>query len=229
MPDRAAAPTRDTSGPDERRSLVGAISRLFRRPAPDDRMPKARRLIIGLGNPGPEYEDTRHNAGFLVADAVAAKAGLTFAPGRGPFVVAEGSWRATPLAVAKTAALYMNQSGTAVRKLVARYGLAPDDLLIAYDDIALEPGQIRLRAGGSAGGHNGVQNVIDQLGTAAFPRLRIGIGSSFPRGQQVDYVLGPFSDEQKPLLAQAVAEAAEAALTFSREGLNTAMNRYNRR
>jgi peptidyl-tRNA hydrolase, PTH1 family len=195
--DRAHAPTRHLEGPDERPSLVGALSRLFRRSTPAASMPKARRVIIGLGNPGPEYEATRHNAGFMVADAVAAKAGLAFEPGRGPFVIAEGSWRATPLAVAKTAALYMNQSGTAVRKLIARYGITPDDVLVVYDDIALDPGQIRLRAGGSAGGHNGVQDVIDQLGTAAFPRLRIGIGSSFPRGHQVDYVLGPVSEEEE--------------------------------
>ncbi len=192
-------------------------------------MPQARRLIIGLGNPGPQYEDTRHNAGFLVADAVAERSRMSFEPGRGPFVVAHGSWRGTPFAVAKTAALYMNQSGTAVRKLIARYGVTEQDVLVVYDDIALDVGVIRLRAGGGAGGHNGVQDVIDKLGTANFPRLRIGVGSDFPRGHQVDYVLGPFDDEQLPMLEEALSRAVDAALCFARDGLNVAMNRFNQR
>lgn len=215
------------SGPDEeRRSRSGLLARLFGR-TPAAPMPQARRLIIGLGNPGPQYENTRHNAGFLVADAVAHRARVTFEAGRGPYVVATGTWRGTSFGVAKPAMLYMNQSGTAVKKLVARFGLTEGDILVVYDDIALEPGQIRLRGKGGAGGHNGVQDVINELGRADFPRLRIGVGSDFPRGGQVDYVLGPFSPEQRPLIEQAVERAAEAALTFAHDGLNAAMNRYN--
>lgn len=191
-------------------------------------MPRAQRLIVGLGNPGPDYEATRHNAGFLVADAVARKVGLAFEDGRGPFVIAAGSYRGVPLAVAKPMD-FMNRSGTAVRKLLGQLGLEPDDALVVYDDLSLELGQIRLRGKGGAGGHNGVQDVIDRLNSANFPRLRIGIGSSFPRGGQVAYVLAPFDEDERPVIEEAVEAAAEAALTFVREGLVPAMNRYNRK
>jgi peptidyl-tRNA hydrolase, PTH1 family len=220
------------SGPDPDASPEGRgpglLARLFRR-RPAAPVPRPRRLIVGLGNPGPDYAETRHNVGFLVADAAARQSRGTFAPERGPYVAAHGTWRGTPFAVAKPAGLYMNQSGAAVKKLLAAYGLTPADCLVAYDDLGLEPGQIRLRAEGSAGGHNGVQNIIDVLGTASFPRLRIGIGASFPRGGQVDYVLGPFGEEERPAVEAAVDRAAEAALAFVAEGLSAAMNEYNRR
>ncbi len=191
-------------------------------------MARVKRLIIGLGNPGSEYEATRHNAGFLVADAVARKAGVAFEPGGGPYVLGSGSYRGTPCAIAKPMD-YMNRSGTAVRKLVGQFGLEPEDILVVYDDLALDLGQIRLRGKGGAGGHNGMQDIIDTLNSANFPRLRVGIGSSFPRGRQVDFVLAPFDDEERPLIEDAVEEAAEAALAFVREGLVPAMNRYNRK
>jgi PTH1 family peptidyl-tRNA hydrolase len=191
-------------------------------------MARARRLIIGLGNPGPQYEATRHNAGFLVADAVAAKTGVAFDDHGGPYLLGAGSYRGTPFAVAKPMD-FMNRSGTAVKKLIGRFGLEPDDVLIVYDDLALDLGQIRLRGKGGAGGHNGVQDIIDALNSANFPRLRIGIGASFPRGQQVDFVLAPFDEEEQPVIEGAVEDAAEAALVFVREGLVPAMNRFNRK
>ncbi len=190
-------------------------------------MARAKRLIIGLGNPGPDYEATRHNAGFLVADAVARKAGLAFAED-GPALTAWGSYRGTPFGIAKPMD-FMNRSGTAVKKLLGRQGLTADDVLIVHDDLALDLGQIRLRGKGGAGGHNGVQDIIDRLNSANFPRLRVGIGSNFPRGQQVDYVLAPFDAEERPVIDEAVDAAAEAALAFVREGLVPAMNRYNRK
>jgi peptidyl-tRNA hydrolase, PTH1 family len=192
-------------------------------------LPSVRRLVIGLGNPGPEYAETRHNAGFMLADRVARRAEIAFSPGRGPFVAASGVWNGTRYAVAKTAMTYMNHSGTPVRALVTRFGLEPQDVLVAYDDLALEIGQIRLRRSGGAGGHNGMQDIIDKLGTDSFPRLRIGIGSSFARGRQSDYVLGPFSEEQWPAVDEALDRGAEAALTFVHEGVAAAMNRYNKR
>ncbi len=191
-------------------------------------MPRAKRIIIGLGNPGPDYEGTRHNAGFMVADAVAREAGLAFEIGGGPFASAWGSWRGTPLGVAKPLD-FMNRSGTAVRALLALGRLEVEDVLVVYDDLALDLGQLRLRPGGSAGGHNGVQDVIDRLNSANFPRLRVGIGSSFARGRQVDYVLAPFERDEQPLIEAAVETAAEAALTFARDGLTAAMNIYNRK
>ena len=191
-------------------------------------MPRAKRLIVGLGNPGPDYEGTRHNAGFMVADAVAERAGLAFEGRDGAFVSAWGTFRGTPFGVAKPIA-FMNRSGAAVRKLVAQARLELDDILVVYDDLALDLGQIRLRGKGGAGGHNGVQDVIEALNSANFPRLRVGIGASFPPGRQVDYVLAPFDDDERPVIAEAVETAAEAALTFVREGLVPAMNRYNRK
>ncbi|MEM1041190.1 MAG: aminoacyl-tRNA hydrolase [Bacteroidota bacterium] len=191
-------------------------------------MPRAKRIIIGLGNPGPDYEGTRHNAGFMVADAVARKAGLAFEIGGGPFASAWGSYRGTPLGVAKPLD-FMNRSGTAARKLVALARVEVEDLLVVYDDLALDLGRVRLRPGGSAGGHNGVQDIIDRLNSSNFPRLRVGIGSSFSRGRQVDYVLAPFGRDEQPVIEDAVATATEAALAFVREGLTAAMNRYNRK
>lgn len=191
-------------------------------------MARAKRIIIGLGNPGPDYAGTRHNAGFLVADAVARKAGLAFEAGGGSFESAWGSYRGTPLGVAKPLG-FMNRSGTAVEKLVGLGRFETDDVLVVYDDLALALGQIRLRPGGSAGGHNGVQDVIDRLNSENFPRLRVGIGSSFAHGRQVEYVLAPFEADEQPLVEEAVATAAEAALTFVRDGLTAAMNRYNRK
>lgn len=191
-------------------------------------MARAKRLIIGLGNPGPQYEATRHNAGFIVADAVAEKAGVVFDDTAGPYVLGTGSYRGTTFGIAKPMD-FMNRSGTAVKKLLGRFGLEPDDVLIVYDDLALDLGQIRLRGKGGAGGHNGVQDIIDALNSANFPRLRIGIGASFSRGQQVDFVLAPFDEAEQPVIESAVEDAAEAALVFVREGLVPAMNRFNRK
>ncbi len=189
-------------------------------------MARAKRLIVGLGNPGPEYEATRHNVGFMVADAVAEKAGLRLSHERGNVLLGWGRWRGAPFGVAKPLT-YMNRSGQAVLALVRRFGLTPADLLVIYDDINLPVGRIRLRPGGSAGGHNGVQDIIDRLGTDAFPRLRLGIGHDFPRGRQADYVLAPFDAEQRPRIEEAIERAREAALTFVTDGLHVAMNRFN--
>ncbi len=191
--------------------------------------PAPARLVVGLGNPGPDYAGTRHNAGFLVADAVAEKLGAEFEQGRGPFVLARGAWEGVPVAVAKPAGVYMNHSGRAVVALLKRFGLEDDAVLVVYDDLALDLGTIRLRAKGGGGGHNGVQDIINRLNSPNFPRLRVGIGSSFARGGQVDFVLSPFEPEEEPVIEEAVERAAEAALAFTREGITAAMNRYNRR
>jgi peptidyl-tRNA hydrolase, PTH1 family len=205
------------------------LARIFGRGAHAPAGPSVDRAIIGLGNPGPKYDGTRHNAGFMLADRLTEKLSLRFSPARGPFVIASGAWKSTSFAVAKPAGLYMNQSGTAVIELMEKYDLSPQDILVAHDDLSLDVGQIRLRAGGGSGGHNGVQDVIDELNTNTFPRLRIGIGSSFARGQQVDYVLSPFSPEQWPAVEEALERGSEAALTFVDEGLDAAMNRFNTR
>jgi len=190
-------------------------------------MSKANRLIVGLGNPGAEYEGTRHNIGFAVADALAQRMRATFKPdGRADALVAEGRVRGRPLTLVKPQT-YMNRSGTTVKHLLRRFGLEPRDCLVVVDDLNLETGKLRLREKGSAGGHNGVQDIIDQLGTDGFPRLRFGVGSDFERGQQVDYVLSPFQPTEQEEVAAALKRATDAVITFVAEGLVPAMNRFN--
>jgi len=191
-------------------------------------MATARRLIIGLGNPGPEYEGTRHNVGFAVVDRIAQKTGATLHQEKGPVLFGWARYRNCAFGLAKPLT-YMNRSGQAVRKLIQRHRLTPQDILIIVDDIHLPPGTIRIRARGGAGGHNGLQDIIEALGTDDFPRLRIGIGSNFERGKQAEYVLSPFTEEERPMMEQAIEIAAEAAITFACEGIREAMNRYNRK
>lgn len=201
------------------------LNRLFGRTA---KMPSNARLIVGLGNPGPEYADTRHNVGFVVVDRVAEKTRLDFETAKFNAVFGRGSWRGRPLAIAKPTS-FMNRSGRPVASLMRHLGITPGEVLVVYDDIHLPAGDVRLRAKGGSGGHNGLEDIIRYLGTSAFPRLRIGIGNEFGRGGQSDYVLSPFDPEQKALVEEAVTTAEEAALCFVTDGITTAMNRYNRR
>ena len=190
-------------------------------------MPRSKRLIIGLGNPGPEYERTRHNIGFQVADALAEKARITFTRERGDVLLGWGRMKGFPFGVAKPQT-FMNRSGRAVQTLVQRYGLATQEMLVVVDDINLAPGTLRIRPNGSAGGHNGLQDIIDTLSTDDFPRLRFGVGSDFPRGRQAEYVLSPFSEEERPVVEEALQRARDAAITFVSDGIVTAMNRFNK-
>lgn len=191
-------------------------------------MANANRLIIGLGNPGPDYEGTRHNAGYMVMDRLAEQMNIPIREEAASSVIGEGRWRGRPIALAKPMT-FMNRSGQAFQALRRRYGLKPEDILVIYDDIALPLGSIRLREKGSAGGHNGIQNITDHLNSTDFPRLRVGIGDNFPRGGQVRYVLEPFLEEERSDVEKAIDGAAEAALCFIRDGMLTAMNRYNKR
>jgi peptidyl-tRNA hydrolase, PTH1 family len=189
-------------------------------------MSKSKRLIVGLGNPGPAYEGTRHNVGFDVADAVAKRARIELVPARGDVLLGWGRVRGFPLGVAKPLT-FMNRSGRAVRALLATYGLHPSELLLVVDDVHLILGKIRIRAGGSAGGHNGLQDVVDALGTVEVPRLRIGIGGEFQRGRQAEYVLSPFLIDERPVIEEAIVRASDAAITFVSDGVVAAMNRFN--
>ena len=189
-------------------------------------MATTKRLIIGLGNPGADYEKTRHNVGFEVADAVAEKARATLEHDKGDVLLGWGRIRRFPLGVAKPLT-YMNRSGSAVRTLLGRHSLQPEEILVVVDDINLPVGKLRLRPGGSPGGHNGLQDITDRLGRDDFPRLRFGIGSDFERGRQADYVLSRFSDEERPVVDEAILQARDAAITFVTDGIVTAMNRYN--
>ena len=189
-------------------------------------MATPKRLIVGLGNPEPQYAATRHNVGFEVVRALAERTRTPLGRFHARSIGGEGSHRARRFALAMPQT-YMNLSGESVLGLVRLYGLVPGEVLIVVDDLALDTGVLRLRAGGSDGGHNGLSDITDRLRTEAFPRLRVGIGRDFPRGRQADYVLERFTPTQRPLIEEALPVAAEAALTWVTDGLGTAMNRFN--
>jgi len=184
-------------------------------------------LLVGLGNPGPEYAQTRHNVGFMVIDALIDR--LRAGPVRqeGAAELAETRYKGRDLVLAKPLT-FMNRSGLAVEGLLRAYDLSPSSLLVIVDDVHLDVGQLRLRPGGSSGGHNGLSHIEDQIGTDQYPRLRIGIGSDYESGHQADYVLSPFSAQQQGPMDDALIDAANATLTVVREDLDAAMNRYNR-
>lgn len=182
-------------------------------------------LAIGLGNPGAEYEDTRHNVGHQVLDALAQRLDVSL-DHWGDALVGWGQHDGQKVGLAVPLS-YMNRSGDPVAELQEHYDLSLDQLLIVVDDLHLPVGTLRLRPSGSSGGHNGLAHVAQRLGTTDFPRLRVGIGNEFREGQQVDYVLSPFSAEQKPKIRDAIDDACDAILTVAQADLEAAMNRFN--
>ena len=189
--------------------------------------PRSIRLIVGLGNPGREYEQTRHNIGFLVVRELGRRlhAGAPRRAHRAEILEAPYGGRKLLLAMPQT---YMNVSGESVRGLVSYYKLALDELLVVYDDLDLPLGAVRLRPGGSAGGHNGVKSLIASLGTQEFARVRVGIGRP-ARGDAISYVLGRWTKEEQAALGQVVGDAADAVEGVLEHGLEQAMNRFNGR
>jgi len=183
-------------------------------------------LIVGLGNIGAEYSGTRHNVGFELVDKMARELSVEFSTAGGPFLIAEGSFKGQPVHLIKPTT-YMNRSGRAVSSALAITGNTLSDCLVCYDDINLPPGKIRLRPSGSAGGHNGIQDIIDRMQSRDFPRLRIGVGDDFRRGRQADYVLSPFTGEQRTHVDEALDDSVEALFTFMRAGMEQAMNDHN--
>jgi len=184
------------------------------------------RLVVGLGNPGPKYENTRHNVGFRVIDALADRLRVSSSAREHDAMVGWGQYKNQKIGLAKPVT-FMNRSGDAVAPLCDYNNLSPSDLVIVVDDLDLPVGTIRLRPKGSSGGHNGLEHVAQRLGTTVFPHLRIGIGSDFEDGEQVDYVLSPFTPDQRQPIQEAIEDAAEAVLTTVREDLSTAMTRFN--
>lgn len=187
------------------------------------------KLIVGLGNPGPEYDRTRHNVGFEVVDSLARR----FAPGE----IARAKFHALLLdativgekCILAKPTTYMNLSGTSVAEICRFYKLEPaSDLLVLVDDVALECGLIRLRADGSAGGHNGLADIEQKLSSADWARLRIGVGAPGPVPQK-DYVLGKFRPDQREAVEQALDDAVEAAALWVEKGVLETMNRFNRK
>lgn len=184
-------------------------------------------LIVGLGNPGPEYAETRHNIGFLVLDHLAAAAEVRFSPDRYADR-AELRHKGRTFILIKPST-FMNLSGKAVRYWMEQENIPVDRVLVITDDLAIPFGAIRIRAKGGAGGHNGLTSIIELIGTEEFPRLRFGIGSDFPKGRQSDYVLGIWSENERKTLAERVELAGKAVLQFGLLGVANAMNNFNKR
>ena len=186
------------------------------------------KLIVGLGNPGPEYRDTRHNLGFRVVDHLARrfKIGLTvFTP---ELVAGRGDIKGRTAAMLKPQG-YMNRSGPPVNAFLKKFCISLREILVIHDDIDLEFGRLKIKEKGGDGGHRGIRSMIDALETGAFTRLRLGIGRSGTDVDVVDHVLGQFDDREGKTLAGFIDRASEAAITVLCSGLNTGMNRFNRR
>jgi len=194
---------------------------------PGGRTGSPEKVIIGLGNPGHRYARTRHNAGFTVVERIAGDSGR-WEDYRRLASICQVKIDGTAVMLVRPLT-FMNNSGEAVEALLSHWDLGPEDLLVIYDDMDLPLGSIRLRPGGSSGGHKGVQSIIDSLQCQSFARLRIGIGHP-PTGEDVvDYVLEPFSPEERLVLEDVWELAADAARCWVKMGIETAMNRYNRR
>jgi PTH1 family peptidyl-tRNA hydrolase len=180
-------------------------------------------LVVGLGNPGAEYERTRHNVGFNVVDSLASEWGLAWEHSK--------SWRALwtkgENAILVKPASYMNRSGEPLHAVASFYKIEPSEILVVLDDFALELGRLRIRLEGGTGGHNGLESIITQFGTDAIPRLRIGIGAA-PNEGAVDYVLGRFFEEERPLVEKTVARATDAVKCAIDKGVLSAMNLFNK-
>lgn len=182
-------------------------------------------LIVGLGNPGYEYENTRHNTGFMVLDKMAESAGVSFEDKRYGYV-AETSIKGRKVFLLKPTT-YMNLSGNAVRYWLQKENIDQKRLLVVVDDLSIPLGDYRLKGNGSNGGHNGLGNIHQLIGQQ-YARLRMGIGSDFQRGQQVDWVLGKYTDEDMRTLQPSIDEAVEIIRSFVLAGLDITMNQFNK-
>jgi PTH1 family peptidyl-tRNA hydrolase len=184
-------------------------------------------LIVGLGNPGPEYAETRHNIGFQVLDALAGASSAVFGPARyGDRTEFKHKGRTFVLIKPAT---FMNLSGKAVRYWMEQENIPVDRLLVVTDDLALPFGAVRIRQKGGAGGHNGLSSIIELIGTEDFPRLRFGIGSEFSRGRQSEYVLGAWNDQELETLPERIELASKACVQFGMLGVSRTMNNFNKR
>jgi PTH1 family peptidyl-tRNA hydrolase len=185
-------------------------------------------IIAGLGNPGREYEGTRHNTGFAVIDCLAEKHGIRVNIGKFSGLLGSGMIGAEKAVLVKPLT-YMNLSGMCLQQVLHFYKVPADHLIVAVDDINLPVGQIRVRGGGSAGGHNGLKSIIEQCGTQDFPRVRVGVGDKKPGQDLASHVLSRFPADQAEEMKNAEKSAAEAIEMLISDGLDLTMNRYNRK
>ena len=184
-------------------------------------------LIVGLGNPGREYERTRHNCGFRAVDLLADKLGCKIDKGKFQGIYGQAMYEGKKLMLLKPQT-YMNLSGRSVLQLSAYFSIPPQRIIVLFDDISLEPGRLRIRADGSAGGHNGIKSIIAELGSQEFPRVKIGVGGkAHPEQDLADHVLSGFSAQEEKALAVSLKNAADAALAIIDHGVPEAANRFN--
>ncbi|HPQ08019.1 MAG TPA: aminoacyl-tRNA hydrolase [Bacteroidia bacterium] len=182
-------------------------------------------LIAGLGNIGEEYHHTRHNIGFDVVDFLANKLNVSFSSDRLAYI-AEAKYKGRQLYIIKPTT-YMNLSGKAVAYWKNTLKIPNENLLIIVDEMAFPVGQFKIHPKGSNGGHNGLKSIEEHLQTSEYPRLRVGIGNNFPKGKQVEYVLGKWSTDEWKIIEQTIPLCADAVLCFAFEGIQNAMNKYN--
>lgn len=186
-------------------------------------------VIAGLGNPGKEYENTRHNAGFNTIDALSKKYGINVTEKSHKALVGKGYIEGQKVILVKPQT-YMNNSGESLREVIDFYKLDPEsDLIVIYDDISLNVGMLRIRDKGSAGGHNGIKSIISHLGTQVFMRIKVGVGDKIPEMDLADHVLGHFSKEDARVMEESFNKAADAVLMLMNGETEKAMNIYNRK
>ena len=183
-------------------------------------------IIAGLGNPGRQYENTRHNAGFMALDALADQLGVAVEERKHKALCGKGVIGGERVLLLKPQT-FMNLRGESIRAAADFYKVEPEHIMVIYDDISLNPGQLRIRKKGSAGGHNGIKSIIACLGTQEFPRIKVGVGAKPDRMDLADYVLGRFSQVEGRIMEDAAKEAGQAAQSIILDGMEAAMNRYN--
>ena len=184
------------------------------------------KVIVGLGNPGKKYDNTRHNIGFEAIDYIADKEGISINTGKHKALIGTGYMAGEKVLLVKPQT-FMNLSGESLRPIMDFYKLDLSDILVIYDDISLEPGMLRLRTKGSAGGHNGIKSIIAHLGSDNFPRLKFGVGDKPKEMDLADYVLGRFSPQDEAVVSEGIKRACEAVECMIGEGCDAAMNKYN--
>jgi PTH1 family peptidyl-tRNA hydrolase len=183
-------------------------------------------LLVGLGNPGREYRETRHNIGFMLLDRLASRLKVRFSRLQSKALIASATYEARRIILAKPQT-FMNLSGQSVQGLIHFYKLPLTNILIAHDDLDLPPGTIRIRPDGGSAGQKGMNSILERLGTDEFPRLRLGVGRPPGQMQAPDYVLQDFSRDELSIVNETLDRAVEAAITFVINGLEVSMNKYN--
>ena len=186
------------------------------------------KVIVGLGNPGKKYENTRHNIGFAAIDYIAEKEGININTGKHKALVGSGYIDGVKVLLVKPQT-FMNLSGESLRPIMDFYKLEPEDFLVIFDDIDLDVGRIRIRRKGSAGGHNGIKRIISHLGSMEFPRIKIGVGAKPPGYDLADYVLGHFSKADQEILQERFEDVYDAVKLIVGDDITEAMNRHNKK